>query len=73
MSLKQMDTGEVKAKYEELGKILTVDDSHFVFRLSDDEIDRRTRLTDAEYAKQCHLEGVIRTQAQLLAEGKISG
>ncbi|MEM7892713.1 DUF1364 domain-containing protein [Morganella morganii] len=37
-----------------------------------DEIDRRTRLTDAEYAKQCHLEGVIRTQAQLLAEGKIS-
>lgn len=36
-----------------------------------DEIDRRTRLTDAEYAKQCHLEGVIRTQAQLLAEENI--
>ncbi|EMJ9776434.1 DUF1364 domain-containing protein [Morganella morganii] len=36
-----------------------------------DEIDRRTRLTDAEYAKQCHLEGVIRTQAQLLRENKI--
>ena len=37
-----------------------------------DEIDRRTRLTDAEYADKCHLEGVIRTQAQLLEEGKIS-
>lgn len=40
MSLKQMDAGEVKAKYEELSKILTVDGSHFVFRLSDDEIDQ---------------------------------
>lgn len=36
-----------------------------------DEIDRRTRLTDAEYARLCHLEGVIRTQAQLLRESKI--
>lgn len=36
-----------------------------------DEIDRRTRITDAEYAKQCHLEGVIRTQDILIKEGKI--
>ncbi|MEX9792216.1 hypothetical protein [Morganella morganii] len=38
MSLKQMDTGEAKAKYEKLSKILTVDGNYFVFRLSDDEI-----------------------------------
>ncbi len=38
MSLKRMDTGEVKAKYEELSKILTVEGNYFVFRLSDDEI-----------------------------------
>ncbi|CRL44480.1 hypothetical protein SGGMMB4_01609 [Sodalis glossinidius str. 'morsitans'] len=37
-----------------------------------DEIDRRTRLTDAEYARLAHLEGVIRTQAVLLKEEKIS-
>lgn len=36
-----------------------------------DEIDRRTRITDGEYAKQCHLEGVMRTQAILQSEGKI--
>ncbi|WP_392738932.1 DUF1364 domain-containing protein [Serratia ureilytica] len=36
-----------------------------------DEIDRRTRSTDAEYAHTLHLEGVIRTQAALLREGKI--
>lgn len=36
-----------------------------------DEIDRRTRLTDADSAHLAHLEGVIRTQAVLLAEGKI--
>ncbi|MCO8052432.1 DUF1364 domain-containing protein [Proteus penneri] len=36
-----------------------------------DEIDRRTRITDAEYAKQCHLEGIIRTQDILIKEGKI--
>ncbi|OIV46955.1 hypothetical protein BK025_07900 [Sodalis sp. TME1] len=37
-----------------------------------DEIDRRTRLTDAEYARLAHLEGVIRTQAVFLQEEKIS-
>ncbi|KLU14709.1 MULTISPECIES: DUF1364 domain-containing protein [Xenorhabdus] len=36
-----------------------------------DEIDRRTRLTDVDYAHMAHLEGVIRTQAVLLSEGKI--
>lgn len=36
-----------------------------------DEIDRRTRLTDPDSAHLAHLEGVIRTQAVLLAEGKI--
>lgn len=33
-----------------------------------DEIDRRTRITDADYAKLCHLEGVIRTQYRLLKD-----
>lgn len=37
-----------------------------------DEIDRRTRLMDAEAAHLAHLEGVIRTQAVLIAEGKIN-
>ncbi|WP_368910205.1 DUF1364 domain-containing protein [Proteus penneri] len=36
-----------------------------------DESDRRTNYVDAEYAKQCHLEGVIRTQDILIKEGKI--
>jgi hypothetical protein len=36
-----------------------------------DEIDRRTILTDADYANLAHLQGVIRTQSILLAEGKI--
>lgn len=36
-----------------------------------DEIDRRTRITDADYAHTLFLEGVIRTQAILLREGKI--
>lgn len=36
-----------------------------------DEIDRRTRLTDAGEAHVAHLEGVIRTQAALLKEGKV--
>ncbi|HGN1908444.1 TPA: nuclease domain-containing protein, partial [Proteus mirabilis] len=36
-----------------------------------DESDRRTHYVDAEYAKQCHLEGVIRTQDILIKEGKI--
>ncbi len=37
-----------------------------------DEVDRRTRFTDMEYAKQCHLEGVLRTQAILIQEGKLN-
>ncbi|MEQ1969351.1 DUF1364 domain-containing protein [Xenorhabdus nematophila] len=36
-----------------------------------DEIDRRTRRTDTDYAHIAHLEGVIRTQSILLSEGKI--
>ncbi|WP_045957503.1 DUF1364 domain-containing protein [Xenorhabdus poinarii] len=36
-----------------------------------DEIDRRTRITDIDYAHTAHLEGVIRTQAILLQEGKL--
>lgn len=36
-----------------------------------DEIDRRTRRTDAGEAHMAHLEGVIRTQAALIAEGKL--
>ena len=36
-----------------------------------DEIDRRTRRTDASEAHMAHLEGVIRTQAALIAEGKL--
>lgn len=37
-----------------------------------DEIDRRTRRIDAESAALAHLEGVMRTQAILLKEGKVS-
>lgn len=36
-----------------------------------DEIDRRTRRTDDGEAHMAHLEGVIRTQAELIAEGKL--
>ena len=36
-----------------------------------DEIDRRTSRTDAGEAHMAHLEGVIRTQAALIAEGKL--
>lgn len=36
-----------------------------------DEIDRRTRRTDAGEAHMAHLEGVIRTQAALIAEGML--
>ncbi|EOW4439372.1 DUF1364 domain-containing protein [Shigella sonnei] len=35
------------------------------------EIDRRTRILDNNDARLYHLEGVIRTQAILLKEGKI--
>lgn len=37
-----------------------------------DEVDRRTRRIDAESAALAHLEGVIRTQAILLKEGKVA-
>lgn len=36
-----------------------------------DEIDRRTYILDNKDARLYHLEGVIRTQAILLKEGKI--
>ncbi|MCL2899772.1 DUF1364 domain-containing protein [Brenneria tiliae] len=36
-----------------------------------DEIDRRTRYTDAETARLFHAEGVMRTQAILIDEEKI--
>nr|WP_099133772.1 MULTISPECIES: nuclease domain-containing protein [Xenorhabdus] len=36
-----------------------------------DEIDRRKRLTDTDYAHIAYLESVIRTQSILLSEGKI--
>ncbi|HAS0834767.1 TPA: DUF1364 family protein [Enterobacter cloacae subsp. cloacae] len=36
-----------------------------------DEIDRRTRLVDAEYAKECALEGMARTQVIWLREGLV--
>ncbi len=36
-----------------------------------DEIDRRTRIMDAESAHVAHLEGMMRTQAILIEEGKI--
>lgn len=37
-----------------------------------DEIDRRTRRIDADSAALAHLEGVIRTQATLIKEGKVA-
>lgn len=37
-----------------------------------DEIDRRTRRIDPNEAALAHLEGVIRTQAILLKEGKVT-
>ncbi|WKZ93599.1 DUF1364 domain-containing protein [Chimaeribacter arupi] len=36
-----------------------------------DEIDRRTRMVEASEARLAHLEGVIRTQNELLREGKV--
>lgn len=36
-----------------------------------DEIDRRTRMVEASEACLAHLEGVIRTQNELLREGKV--
>lgn len=36
-----------------------------------DEVDRRTRLLDADDARRLHLEGIIRTQAIWLMEGLI--
>lgn len=36
-----------------------------------DEVDRRTRRVEVEFARQCMYEGVIRTQQILIAEGKV--
>jgi hypothetical protein len=36
-----------------------------------DACDGRTRVVDRETARQCHAEGVMRTQAQLLREGLV--
>ncbi|POU03609.1 DUF1364 domain-containing protein [Escherichia sp. ESNIH1] len=36
-----------------------------------DEIDRRTHMVDAEYAKECALEGMARTQVIWLKEGLV--
>lgn len=35
------------------------------------EADRRTRHVDADFARMCMYEGVIRTQQALIAEGKV--
>ncbi|MCY1295723.1 putative nuclease YbcO [compost metagenome] len=37
-----------------------------------DEIERRTRRIDADRAALAHLEGVIRTQAILIREGRVA-
>jgi hypothetical protein len=37
-----------------------------------DEIDRRTRIVDAETAALAHLEGVLRTLVELIKERKIT-
>lgn len=34
-----------------------------------DEADRRTRVTDADHARMCHAEGVLRTLVALESEG----
>lgn len=36
-----------------------------------DEYDRRTRKVDVDFARMCFYEGVLRTQAVLIAEGKV--
>lgn len=36
-----------------------------------DEIDRRTRLFDMDFVRLAHAEGVLRTQAILMNEGKL--
>ena len=35
------------------------------------EIDRRTQITDRDFARLAHLEGVLRTQQALILEGVI--
>ncbi len=37
-----------------------------------DEIDRRTQTFDIEYVSLAHLEGVLRTLAALISEGRVS-
>ncbi|EMM6942158.1 hypothetical protein RGI86_002217 [Morganella morganii] len=39
MSLKQINPDEIKRKYEDLGRLLEVDNRHFIFHLDDEEID----------------------------------
>lgn len=36
-----------------------------------DEVDRRTRHVEADFARMCMYEGVIRTQQQLIQEDKV--
>lgn len=36
-----------------------------------DEVDRRTRKVDVDFARLCMYEGVIRTQQVLIREGKV--
>ncbi|AOF54256.1 Phage protein [Pasteurellaceae bacterium NI1060] len=38
-----------------------------------DEIDRRTRCCDLDEVKQAHADGVFRTIANLVNEGKVNG
>jgi len=37
-----------------------------------DEIDRRTRTCDVDFVSLAHLEGVMRTLAVLISEGRVS-
>ena len=34
-----------------------------------DEVDRRTRILEADFVCQCHLEAIIRTQDIMISEG----
>lgn len=36
------------------------------------EVDRRTRFVENDFARMCMYEGVIRTQQQLIKEGKVT-
>ncbi len=49
----------------------TVPDIHGSYGCSSchDEVDRRTRKTDLDYAKLCHHEGMVRSQLMLIEKG----